>query len=80
MTFTVAGDELRLLVERIERLLEEKQGLTDDIRDIFSEAKARGFDAKIMRECIRLRKIERHDLQERQAILKVYGEQLGLDL
>lgn len=76
----VAGDELRLLIERIERLEEEKKGIADDIRDVYGEAKARGFDAKIMRECIRLRKIERHQLQERQAILKVYGEQLGLDL
>lgn len=73
-----AGDQLRLYIERIERLLDEKKGISDDIRDVFSEAKSQGYDAKIMRECIRLRKIDHNEREEQQAILETYGVQLGL--
>lgn len=75
----VAADELRLLIERIERLEEEKQGLTDDINDVYAEAKARGYDAKIMRQIVRLRKMEAHDRAEMEAILDTYKAALGLD-
>ncbi len=74
----VAAEELRLLIERIERLEEEKKGVADDIRDVYSEAKSRGYDAKIMREVIRLRKMEAHDRQERDAVLDTYRTALGM--
>jgi uncharacterized protein (UPF0335 family) len=78
MSENVAADELRLLIERIERLEEEKKGIADDIRDVYSEAKARGYDAKIMRQIVRLRKMEAHDRAEMEAILDTYKAALGL--
>ncbi len=78
MTDSIAADELRLLIERIERLEEEKQGISDDIRDVYSEAKARGYDAKIMRELVRLRKMASHDRAERDAILDTYRAALNI--
>ena len=56
----VAADELRLLIERIERLEEEKKGIADDVKDVYGEAKARGYDPKTMRAIVRLRKMETH--------------------
>lgn len=78
MSENIAAAELRLLIERIERLEEEKQGISDDIRDVYSEAKARGWDAKAMRQIIRLRKMEPHDRQEMESILDAYRAALGL--
>jgi uncharacterized protein (UPF0335 family) len=78
MTESIAADELRLLIERIERLEEEKKSFADDIRDVYSEAKSRGYDAKIMRQIVRLRKMESHDRQEMEAILDTYKAALGL--
>lgn len=78
MSESIAADELRLLIERIERLEEEKKGIADDIRDVYAEAKARGYDAKIMRQIVRLRKMEAHDRQEMEAILDTYKAALGL--
>jgi uncharacterized protein (UPF0335 family) len=78
MSDVVAADELRLLIERIERLEEEKKGIADDVRDVYAEAKARGYDAKIMRQIVRLRKMETHDRQEMEAILDTYKAALGL--
>ena len=78
MSEAIAVDELRLLIERIERLEEEKKGIADDIRDVYSEAKSRGYDAKIMRQIVRLRKMESHDRQEMEAILDTYKVALGL--
>ena len=75
----VAADELRLLIERIERLEEEKQGITEDINNVYAEAKSRGYDAKIMRQIVRLRKMEAHDRAEMEAILDTYKAALGLD-
>lgn len=77
---TGENDRLRLLIERIERLAEEKQAIADDIKDVFTEAKAVGFNAKIMREVIRLRKMAPDDLKERNALLQLYGAELGMDL
>ena len=71
-------DRLRLLIERVERLEEEKKGIADDIRDVYAEAKAVGYDAKIMRQIVRLRKMEPHDRQEMEAILDTYKAALGL--
>jgi len=78
MTDQVAADELRLLIERIERLEEEKKGIADDIRDVYSEAKSRGYDAKIMRAIVRLRRMETHDRQEMDAVLDMYRAALNL--
>ena len=75
---SVAADELRLLIERIERLEEEKKAIADDVRDVYAEAKARGYDSKIMRQIVRLRKMETHDRQEMEAILETYKAALGL--
>lgn len=74
------GDEqLRLFIERIERLEEEKKGIADDIRDAYNEAKSRGYDPKIMRQIVRLRKMPAHDRKEMIAILDVYKSALGMD-
>jgi uncharacterized protein (UPF0335 family) len=72
------NDQLRLFIERIERLNEDKKGINDDIRDVFSEAKALGYDTKIMRPVIRLRAMKDHDRQEYQALLDTYMSALGL--
>jgi uncharacterized protein (UPF0335 family) len=75
-----ASDErLRLLIERIERLEEEKKGIADDIRDVFMEGKAVGYDTKMMREMIRLRKMRPEDRRELEALLETYKAALGMD-
>ncbi|KLE34116.1 DUF2312 domain-containing protein [Aurantiacibacter luteus] len=71
-------DRLRLLIERIERLEEEKKGIADDIRDVYSEAKAVGYDTKIMRQIIRLRKMDKNDRSEMEMILDTYKAALGM--
>jgi uncharacterized protein (UPF0335 family) len=75
---SIAADELRLLIERIERLEEEKKAMADDIRDVYAEAKARGYDAKAMRTVIRLRKMETHVRQEAEAMIETYMQALGM--
>jgi uncharacterized protein (UPF0335 family) len=74
----VSNEQLRLFMERIERLEEEKKGVADDIRDVFAEAKSQGYDTKIMRQILRLRKMEPHDRAEMEALLDVYKSALGL--
>ena len=74
---SVAADELRLLVERIERLEEEKKGIADDVRDVYAEAKARGYDTKTLRAIVRLRRMETHQRQEMDALLETYRAALG---
>jgi len=76
---TVAGDQLRLLIERIERLEEEKKGINDDIKDVYLEAKATGYDAKMMRHIVRLRKMKPDDRRQMEAILHTYLVALGMD-
>src|ERR1043166_3682477 len=76
---TVAADQLRLFIERIERLEEEKKGIADDIRDVYAEAKANGYDTKTMRAIVRLRKMETHARQEADALLETYRQALGLE-
>jgi len=78
MTDQVAADELRLLIERIERLSEEKKGISDDIRDVYAEGNIRGYDGKIMRQIVKLRAMEAHDRQEMDAVLDVYRTALNL--
>ncbi len=71
-------DRLRLLIERVERLEEEKKGIADDIRDVYAEAKAHGYDAKIMRQIVRLRKMTPDDRAEMETILDLYKAALGI--
>ena len=74
----IAAGELRRLFGRIARRQEGKKGLSDDIRDVYAEAKSRGYDAKIMRQIVRLRKLETHDRQEMDAILETYRSALNI--
>ena len=74
----IAGDQLRSYIERVERLEEEKAALAADIREIFSEAKGNGFDVKIMRQIIRLRKLDRDDRQEQEELLQLYQHAIGM--
>jgi uncharacterized protein (UPF0335 family) len=71
-------DRLRLLIERIERLKEERKDISDDIKDVFAEAKAVGYDTKMMREVIRLRAMKPDDRAEMQQILDAYMAALGM--
>ena len=75
---TTADEQLRLFIERIERLEEEKKGIADDIRDVYLESKSQGYDPKIMRQIVRLRKMPVHDRREMEAILDVYKSALGI--
>ena len=74
----IAADELRLLIERHERLEEEKKGITDDLKDVMAEAKGRGYDPKTIRQIIRIRKQKREVYREEQSILEVYMQALGM--
>lgn len=71
-------NRLRLLIERIERLEEEKKGLADDIRDVYAEAKAVGYDAKMLRQVVKLRKLRPDERAEQEAILDAYMAALGM--
>ena len=73
-----ADDRLRLLIERIERLEEEKKGIGDDIKDVYSEAKSTGYDPKIMRQIVRLRKMKPDDRSEQDMLLETYKNALGM--
>ena len=70
-------DRLRLLIERVERLEEEKKGIADDIRDVYGEAKAVGYDVKIMRQIVRLRKMAPDDRREMEMVLDTDKSALG---
>ncbi|MBU6208234.1 MAG: DUF2312 domain-containing protein [Alphaproteobacteria bacterium] len=78
MSDLIQADQLRLLIERIERLEEEKKAIADDIKDVYSEAKAMGYDTKTIRQVVRLRKMERHVREEAEALLDTYKVALGL--
>ena len=71
-------DRLRLLIERVERLEEEKKGMQDDISDVYLEAKSQGYDPKTMRAIVRLRKMEKNARDESDALLETYRAALGL--
>ena len=73
-----AAGQLRSLVERIERLEEEKTALAADIREVYAEAKGHGFDTKIMRQVVRIRKLDKADRQEQEAVLDLYLSALGM--
>ncbi len=78
MSDIIAADQLRLLIERIERLEEEKKAMADDIKDVYAEAKATGFDTKTMRAIVRLRKMEKHHRDEAEMMMDTYLAALGM--
>ena len=73
-----AKDQLRTIVERIERLEEEKQALADDIKEVYAEAKGNGFDTKVLRTVVRLRKVDQAERAESEALLDLYMHALGM--
>jgi uncharacterized protein (UPF0335 family) len=73
-----AKDQLKAFVERIEKLEEEKKAISDDIRDVYAEAKANGYDVKALRQIVKLRKIDPTEREEQDAILKTYMHALGM--
>ena len=75
----IAADRLRQFIERIERLEQERQALGADIREVYAEAKAVGFDPKIMRQLVRLRKLDQVEYQEQEALLDTYKHALGME-
>jgi uncharacterized protein (UPF0335 family) len=77
-TESVAQDQLRAFVERIERMEEEKKAIADDIKEIYAEAKGNGFDTKVLRQVIRIRKQDRSERLEQEAILDLYLAALGM--
>lgn len=74
----VAGERLRSLVERIERLDEERKAISTDIREIYMEAKSAGFDVKVMRQLVRIRKQEPAEVEEQEQLLDLYRRALGM--
>ena len=74
----VARDQLRAFVERIERLEEEKKTIADDIKEVYGEAKSMGFDTKVLRKVISIRKLDQNDRMEQEAILDTYLHALGM--
>lgn len=75
---SAAAKALRQFIERVERLEEEKKGIADDVRDVYAEAKANGYDTKVMRIMVRLRKMESHTRQELDALTETYRIALGI--
>lgn len=74
----IARDQLRAFIERIERLEEEKKAIADDVKEVYAEAKGSGFDTKVMRQIIRIRKQDRNERAEQEAILDLYMHALGM--
>lgn len=74
----IAADRLRSIIERVERLEEERKALSGDIKDIFTEAKSAGFDVKVLRQIIRIRKQEPAEVEEQETLLDVYRRALGM--
>ena len=74
----IAADRLRSIIERVERLEEERKALGSDIKDIFAEAKSAGFDVKVIRQIIRIRKQEPSDVEEQETLLDIYRRALGM--
>ncbi|MBM3533094.1 MAG: DUF2312 domain-containing protein [Alphaproteobacteria bacterium] len=75
----ISGDRLKSYIERIERLDEEKAALAADIKDVFAEARGNGFDIKIMRQILKLRKMDKADMDEQETLLDLYKRALGMD-
>jgi uncharacterized protein (UPF0335 family) len=75
---SVAQDQLRAIIERIERMEEEKKAIADDIKEIFAEAKGNGFDTKVLRQIVRIRKQDHAERMEQEALLELYMAALGM--
>ena len=78
MSNTVAADQLKAFNERIERLEEEKAALAGDLREVYSEAKGNGYDTKVMRKIVSMRRKDHAERQEEQAIMELYLQALGM--
>jgi uncharacterized protein (UPF0335 family) len=74
----IAGDRLKSFIERIERLEEERKALSNDIKEVYAEAKGTGFDTKVMRQVIRLRRMDKDDLDEQETLIDIYKRALGM--
>ena len=77
-TTRFAKDQLKAIIERIERLEEEKKATSDDIKDVYAEAKGNGFDVKVLRTIVRLRKMDSDERKEQEAVLETYMHALGM--
>lgn len=80
MSNVIAADQLRLLIERVERLEEEKKGISDDVKDVFAEIKSVGFDVKTVRKIIARRKLDAQILAEADMLLATYATALGMQM
>ncbi|MFW5834907.1 MAG: DUF2312 domain-containing protein [Pseudomonadota bacterium] len=78
MSEGIAPDQLKSLVERLENLEEEKQAIAEQIREVMAEAKSSGFDTKIIRQILKLRKMQEHDRMEQEELLQIYKEAIGM--
>jgi uncharacterized protein (UPF0335 family) len=74
----IGGEQLKSLIERIERLEEEKRALADDIKEVYAEARSSGFEPKIMRQIIRIRKRNQDDLDEEESLIELYKRAIGM--
>ena len=77
LMFSISADQLRAIIERIENLEKEKAQITDDIKEVYAEAKGNGFDTKTIKQVIRIRKMDADDVQEQEALLDLYLNALG---
>ncbi|WP_338826743.1 DUF2312 domain-containing protein [Bradyrhizobium sp. 27S5] len=75
---TIAKDQLKSIIERVERLIEEKKTISDDISDVYAEAKGNGFDVKALRAIVKLRKLDPIEREAEEAILETYMQALGM--
>lgn len=78
--YSISADQLKAFIERIERLEEEKASISEDIREVYAEAKAVGYDGKTMRQIIKIRKMDQDDFQEQEALLDTYMNALKMTL
>lgn len=78
--YSVTAEQLRQFVERVEQLEAEKRDIADAIKEVFAEAKGQGYDAKVLRKLVALRKRDKDDIAEEWAILEMYGQALGMEV
>ena len=78
-SYTVAADQIKAFIERIERLEEEKASIAGFIKEVYAEAKGNGFDTKVLRKIVAIRKRDHNEMMEQQALLKLYLEALGME-
>ncbi|MFN7038864.1 MAG: DUF2312 domain-containing protein [Alphaproteobacteria bacterium] len=76
----VSGEHLKQFIERIERLEQEKSTISTDIKEVYGEAKSNGFDIKIMRQIIRMRKMDKAELEEQEELLELYKQAIGMEI